>query len=98
MTPLQTTVRAALAGAVADNIPDTDFRQVLSTIAEDSNRELDTAEAARILGKSEVTLKRWRCAGTGPRYRKDNSRFVRYRLSWLHEYMEQGEVVKPRVA
>jgi hypothetical protein len=96
MTPLQITIKAALSGAVADDIPDEDFLEVLQTIAADADPELVTEEAAPIVGKSPVTLKKWRAKGIGPRYRKDLSGFVYYRMSWLREFNEQGEVVNPQ--
>ena len=96
MTPLQITVKAVLAGAIADDLPDADFLEALQTIAEDGDPELDTEEAAPIVGKSPVTLKKWRAKGIGPRYRKDLGGFVRYRRSWLDEFNELGQVVEPK--
>ncbi len=85
MTPLQITIKAALSGAVADNIPDEDFLEVLQTIAADADPELNTEEAAPIVKKSAVTMKKWRGKGIGPRYRKDPSGYVYYKMSWLRE-------------
>ena len=98
MTPLQLTIKAALAGAIADDLSDKDLIDVLSTITEDGDPELNTEEASHVLNRSPITLKKWRAKGFGPRYRKDQSGFVRYRRSWLDEFNELGQVVDPQAA
>ena len=97
MTHLQTALRTALAGAAAEGMDDEALREVILTIADDANRELTTPQAAQFLGKSELTLKRWRCQGIGPTYRKDPGGAIRYRMAWLHEFMNEG-VVDPKQA
>jgi hypothetical protein len=54
-------------------------------------RLVDTGEAAKLLGLTITTLRRWRTAGAGPRFTKlgtGRSAPVRYRLDWLGEWIE----------
>jgi hypothetical protein len=58
--------------------------------------------AAPLVGVSVLTLRRWRLEGRGPRYTKVGSN-VRYRLSWLREFMaartvETSDSIKPQGA
>lgn len=51
-------------------------------------------EAANYTGYSVLTLLAWRAKGTGPRYwRRADGRAVRYRKSWIDEWMEEHGVV-----
>lgn len=56
------------------------------------NREIpqliDTRRAAKILGRSEATLKRWRYEGVGPNWVSMEGR-VRYDLSVLLKYIDE---------
>jgi len=46
---------------------------------------LDTECVARVCGLSEVTLRKWRITGAGPRFVR-LGRAVRYRLADLNDY------------
>lgn len=48
-----------------------------------------TGEAARIVGRSAATLKRWRYEGIGPDYVFINGR-VRYDVAVLKEFIRQN--------
>jgi hypothetical protein len=48
----------------------------------------DEKPAADYLNSSPRTLQRWRQTGTGPRYCKLGKN-VKYRRSWLDEFIEQ---------
>jgi len=48
---------------------------------------VDTREAARILGRSAATLKRWRYEGIGPKYVEMEGR-VSYDVSVLLDYIK----------
>ena len=52
---------------------------------------LDEKQAAKVLGFSRSSMSNWRCGGRGPRYVK-RGRSIRYLLSDLLEWMEQGRV------
>jgi hypothetical protein len=52
-------------------------------------RLVDTREAARILGRSAATLKRWRCEGVGPNWIEIERR-VSYDLAVLLEYIKKN--------
>jgi len=56
----------------------------------DPNQLLKTEEAAKLLGLSPNTLEVWRCNGTSPQYIKKGSRFVRYRVSDLLTWINDG--------
>lgn len=56
---------------------------------------VNTNEAARILGRSPATLKRWRTEGIGPKYIQIHNR-TRYDVSELLAYIEQ-HTKKPSV-
>lgn len=49
---------------------------------------INTRRAAKILGRSEATLKRWRYEGVGPNWVSMEGR-VRYDLSVLLSYIEE---------
>ena len=49
---------------------------------------LNQKQAANLLGASEKTLEGWRVKGGGPRFLKQGSRFIRYRMSDLSEWIE----------
>lgn len=57
---------------------------------------VDEHKAAEMLGLRVPTLRKWRWAGTGPKFLKVG-RLVRYRLSDLKEFLD-GVTVKPREA
>ena len=92
MSQLAVTLQTTLAGAIAQNLPDPQVRQIVLSIVDDDQRELTTVDAADYLNKSEPTLKRWRRKGIGPRYRKDAGGAIRYRLDWLREFQTEGVV------
>ena len=92
MSQLAVTLQTTLAGAIANNLPDSQVRQIVLSIVDDDQRELTTVDAADYLSKSEPTLKRWRRNGIGPRYRKDVGGAIRYRLDWLREFQAEGVV------
>ena len=50
---------------------------------------VDTAKAAKILGRSAATLKRWRCEGIGPNWIEMEAR-IRYDLNVLLEYIQEN--------
>lgn len=50
-------------------------------------QNVDTPEAARILGLAPKTLERWRWRGVGPRYRKLNGA-VRYSIAELDAWAD----------
>ncbi len=50
---------------------------------------VDTREAARILGRSPATLKRWRHEGIGPKYVEIEGR-VSYDVSVLLDYIKMN--------
>jgi predicted DNA-binding transcriptional regulator AlpA len=53
---------------------------------------LDGREVAAQLGVHEVTVRRWRAKGDGPKYEKTSDRVVRYRLSEVERYRrERGD-------
>ena len=92
MSQLAVTLQTTIAGAIAQDLPDTEIRKVILSIVDDIYRELKTVDAADYLNKSEPTLKRWRRKGIGPRYRKDAGGAIRYRLDWLREFQTEGVV------
>ncbi len=49
---------------------------------------LNEHEAAAVVGASVKTLRRWRCDGIGPRFRRLNGFTVRYRLGDLIAWIE----------
>lgn len=89
---LAITLQTTLAGAITNNLPDSQIRQIVLSIVADDQRELTTVDAADYLSKSEPTLKRWRRKGIGPRFRKDVGGAIRYRLDWLREFQAEGVV------
>lgn len=52
-------------------------------------RPLNTREAATVLGKSTDTLRRWRCDGTGPKWRMVGKR-AGYDLADLEQWLCGG--------
>lgn len=51
---------------------------------------LDTDAAAAYLGSTAGTLKNWRAAGRGPRYRVLQDRLVRYHRDDLDAFVRHG--------
>lgn len=49
---------------------------------------LNTHDAAKVIGLSEQTLRKYRVQGNGPRFAKVNARVIRYRLADLRDWME----------
>ena len=92
ISQLAITLQTTLAGAIANNLPDPQIRQIVLSIVDDDRRELTTVDAADYLSKSEPTLKRWRRKGIGPRFRKDVGGAIRYRIDWLREFQTEGVV------
>ena len=56
----------------------------------DTQRHLDSREAARWLGLSPRTLETWRYLGSGPRFRRFG-RAVRYAVEDLDAYARSGQ-------
>lgn len=52
---------------------------------------LTTKEAAKIVGRHEQTLRRWRVEGSGPKYVKVTPRLVMYSRDALDEWNQQQE-------
>lgn len=52
---------------------------------------VDENQAAAILGASVQTLRNWRWADKGPRYRKVGQRLVRYHRADLAAFIEAGK-------
>jgi hypothetical protein len=62
----------------------------MSRVKEDSFPQLvDTRQAAKILGRSPATLKRWRCEGIGPNFILIERR-VSYDVKSLLEYLKRN--------
>ncbi len=53
---------------------------------------VDQRGAAAFLGVAPKTLERWRWAGKGPPYVKLEGYLIRYRVTELEEYMQEGTV------
>jgi len=92
ISPLILLLRTTLAGAEAEKLSDSHVRTLMLDILMNDNQPLGTAEAARWLNKSSVTLKRWRAQGRGPTFRKNETGRVEYTPTWLREYSERGIV------
>jgi len=92
MQNLAGTLQTLLHGAIAQELPDNEVRQVVLSVIEDDRRRLDTPAAADFLGKSRQTLERWRRQKSRPRYSKDSGGYVRYRLDWLKNFQTAGEI------
>jgi hypothetical protein len=92
MSQLAVTLQTTLAGAIAQNLPDPQIRQIVLSIVDDDKRELTTVDAADYLNKSAPTLKRWRREGIGPKFRKECGGAIRYRLDWLREFQTEGVI------
>lgn len=58
-------------------------------VSADARIVLTNKEAARKLGVSHRTLEDWRLTNRGPRFVK-LGRLVRYRMSDLHDFMDQN--------
>ncbi len=52
---------------------------------------LKDTEAAQTMGISAQTLRNWRHEGKGPKFDKPSPRIVRYKLSEIERFMEQGQ-------
>lgn len=50
---------------------------------------LTTKEAAKVVGRHEQTLRRWRVEGSGPKYVKVTPRLVMYSRDALDEWNNQ---------
>lgn len=83
-------LRAALMGCEAQGFNEVQVAEILVQLLQPDEKELDTHGAARFLGKSAATLERWRVRGTGPKYRKDTTGAVRYRVGWLKDHQNSG--------
>ena len=92
MTNLTLLLQTTLAGADAQNLPESQVRTMLLDLLLEDNQPLDTIKAAKWLGKSPITLKRWRYQCRGPTYRKDESGRVTYTPKWLREFSNRGIV------
>ena len=93
MTELLLLLKTALAGAESKNLSDDEIRICLRPLIDSEHREVNTREAALMLGKAPVTLKRWRANQIGPRFRKDDGGCVRYQIGWLREHQSKGIVL-----
>jgi predicted DNA-binding transcriptional regulator AlpA len=51
---------------------------------------MNTKQAAEHLGYSVLSLVMWRAQGRGPKHKKIHGRSIRYKLSWLDEWIENG--------
>lgn len=51
---------------------------------------MTTRQAAEYLGFSALTLKKWRCLGSGPRFLRIGGTAVRYRRSDLEAWAKAG--------
>ena len=92
MSQLIRLLENAIAGAVAQQLPDDEVRKIVLATVEDPEEELNTPEAAHLLNKAVPTLKLWRREGKGPTYRKDESGRVTYKRKWLNEHQNKGVV------
>jgi len=54
---------------------------------------LDTAAAARRLGREPGTLRGWRSLGKGPAFHMISGRFVRYHVDDLQAFQDGGDHV-----
>ena len=55
----------------------------------ESERALETAQTAALLGHAEITLAQWRARGKGPRFFRCG-RSVRYRLGDVLAFRDRG--------
>lgn len=53
---------------------------------------LTPKQAAEILGAAEKTLEGWRTKGGGPHFIKQGTRFIRYRMEDLSDWVESKRV------
>jgi len=88
--PIYGLLRAALTGCEAQGFNEIQLAEILGPLLLPDEKELDTHGAARFLSKSAATLERWRVRGTGPKYRKDPTGAVRYRVGWLKDHQNSG--------
>lgn len=61
----------------------------LANIIEPTPRLLNTAEAARVLGVAEQTLRLWRIRGGGPRFVRVSKSRTFYNPLDLHRWIEE---------
>lgn len=61
------------------------------TASEPAVAWLDTAAAARHLGREPGTLRGWRSIGKGPAFHLVSGQFVRYRLDDLDAFVKGGD-------
>ena len=92
-TPNYSLLKAAITGAEAQSLDQSDLASLLIPMLQPDDQELDTHQAAAFLGRATSTLENWRCQGKGPNYRKDENGLIRYRIGWLKDWHNQGEVV-----
>ncbi|QPC85706.1 DNA-binding protein [Mesorhizobium sp. NBSH29] len=64
------------------------------TILEPTSPWLDTAVAARYLGKAPGTLKGWRSKGEGPIFHAVSRQFIRYHIDDLDAFVRGGSAKK----
>ncbi|MBK9171069.1 MAG: hypothetical protein IPM24_26920 [Bryobacterales bacterium] len=57
----------------------------------ESNKLLKEADVAEMLGVSILTLRKWRCYGKGPEFRRLARRVVRYPSAGILRYVESCE-------
>ena len=90
--PIYGLLRATLTGAEAQGLNQNELADLLVPLLQPDDRELDTHAAAVFCNKADSTMERYRCQGKGPNYRKDENGLVRYRIGWLKDWLNQGEV------
>jgi len=64
---------------------------IQTEIKYDPQQLLTTEQAASLLSVSKNTLEVWRCHGGSPKFIKRGSRFVRYRVQDLLDWIAEGE-------
>ena len=92
MSQLIRLLENAIAGAVAQQLPEPEVREIVLGIVEDEEEEFDTSEAADYLHRAVPTLKLWRREGKGPTFRRDESGRITYKKRWLNEHRNKGVV------
>ena len=66
----------------------------LSETGNSPNTFYSTREAANLLGRAEITLRKWRQFDRGPKYEKCAGGFCRYLGKWLIDWQQQ-HIVEP---